>query len=123
MLQFIKQSFNQAELFLIYVSFFNNQLLQDTKLLTLYNIFMFLSTIKKLLYPCTIVPNIPLTISSSISQYACIYPDKAIATYSIGLLSNNLCSFASDCSVVLRAASTSSHFIRNIFPSVNHTST
>ena len=54
---------------------------------------------------------------------ACISPDKAIATYSIGLLSNNLCSFASDCSVVLRAASTSSHFIRNIFPSVNHTST
>ena len=36
---------------------------------------------------------------------------------------NNLCSFARDCSVVLRAASTSSHFIRNIFPSVNHTST
>lgn len=61
MLQFIKQSFNQAELFLIYVSFFNNQLLQDTKLLTLYNIFMFLSTIKKLLYPCTIIQNIPLT--------------------------------------------------------------
>ena len=72
---------------------------------------------------CTIVPNILLTISSSISQYACISPDKAIATYSIGLLSNNLCNFASDCSVVLRAASTSSHFIRNIFPSVNHTST
>ena len=41
-----------------------------------------------------------------------------IHIYSIGLLSNNLCSFASDCSVVLRAASTSSHFIRNIFPSV-----
>lgn len=61
MLQFIKQSFNQAELFLIYVSFFNNQLLQDTKLLTLYNIFVFLSTIKKLLYPCTIIQNIPLT--------------------------------------------------------------
>lgn len=59
----------------------------------------------------------------SISQYACISTDKAIATYSIGLLSNNLCSFASDCSVVLRAAFTSSHFIRNIFPSVNHTST
>ena len=44
--------------------------------------------------PCIIAPNIPLTISSSISQYDCISPDKAIATYSIGLLSNSLCSFA-----------------------------
>ena len=68
-------------------------------------------------YPCTIVPNIPLTISSSISQYACISPDRAISTYSIDLSSNNLCYFASDCSVVLRVASTSSHFIRSIFPS------
>ena len=70
-------------------------------------------------YPCTIVTNIPLTISSSISQYACIFPDKTIATYSIGLLPNNLCSFASDCSVVLRAASTYSQHISICKPHLN----
>ena len=58
MLQFIKQPFNQAKLFLIYV-FFYNQPLQGTKLLTLYNIFMILSTIKNCYTPAQSSQTLP----------------------------------------------------------------